>query len=93
VLTVEAGAYVGSWHSTLNVRVVCNREPLGAWAIETLAAEERTLAIPASAVAGKREVLLVFHLDNPASPADSGEFGLDQRLLGLGFHKLRISVG
>ena len=90
VLTVEAGAYVGSWHPTLNVRVVCNREPLGAWTIETLDPVERTLTIPAAALAGKREVLLVFHLDNPASPADSGEFGLDQRLLGLGFHKLRI---
>jgi Glycosyl transferase family 2 len=93
VLTVEAGAYVGSWHPTLNVRVVCNREPLGGWDIESPDPVERTLPIPASALAGKREILLVFHLDNPASPADSGEFGLDQRLLGLGFYKLRISAG
>ncbi len=92
LLAVEAEAYVRNWHPTLNVRVVCNREPLGGWAIETRDPEERTLPIPAYALAGKREILLAFHLDNPASPADSGEFGLDQRLLGLGLRRLRVSA-
>ena len=92
LLAVESVAYVRNWHPTLNVRVVCNREPLGGWSIETRDPEERTLPIPASALAGKREILLAFHLDNPASPADSGEFGLDQRLLGLGLHRLRVSA-
>jgi SAM-dependent methyltransferase len=92
VLAVESVAYVRSWHPTLNVRVVCNHEPLGCWVIETNAAVERTLPIPASALAGKRELRLTFHLDNPASPADSGEWGLDQRLLGLGLRKLRVSA-
>jgi len=91
-LAVESVAYVRSWHPTLNVRVICNREPLGYWSIESRDPEERTLPIPASALAGKREILLAFQLDNPASPADSGEFGLDQRLLGLGLHWLRISA-
>jgi len=93
LLAVESVAYVRSWHPTLNVRVVCNREPLGGWSIETSDMVERTLPVPASALAGKRELLVEFHMDNPASPADSGEFGLDQRLLGLGLRKLRISAG
>jgi len=92
VLAVEAEAYVRSGHPTLNVRVVCNREPLGYWSIETRDPVERTLPIPASALAGKREIRLAFYLENPASPADSGEFGLDQRLLGLGLHLMRISA-
>jgi len=92
LLEMEALGYVRDWHPTLHVRVVCNREPLGAWAIESSEAVTRTLRIPASAVAGKRELLLVFHLDNPASPADSGEFGLDQRLLGLGAQRLWLTV-
>jgi hypothetical protein len=77
VLWVETVAYVRDWHPRQEVRVVCNRV-------------EKTLPVPASAVAGKRELLLSFHLDNPATPADSGDFGLDQRLLGLGLRKLRI---
>ena len=91
LLDVESVAYVRDWHPVLNVRVMGNREPLGVWAIDDRDPVERTLPIPASALLGKRELLLVFHLENPASPADSGEFGLDQRLLGLGLYKLRIS--
>ena len=91
LLAMESGAYIAKGHRTLDVRVVCNREPLGGWCVETGDCVERTLPIPASAAARKRELLLEIHLDNPGSPADAGEFGLDQRLLGLGVHKLRIS--
>ena len=92
LLAVESAAYVRSGHPALNVRVMCNRELLGCWSIETGDRVERTLPIPAPILAGKRELWLVFQMDNPASPAEAGEFGLDQRLLGLGFHKLRISA-
>ena len=90
LLAVEAVAYVRTWHPMLKVRVVCNREPLGGWAIDSRDSVERILPIPATALAGRRELVLLFYLENPASPADSGEFGLDQRLLGLGLQKLRI---
>jgi hypothetical protein len=90
LLTVESVAYVRDWHPTLDVRVVCNRGTLGGWSIETREMVARSLSIPASAVAGKRELVLEFHLENPATPADSGDFGLDQRLLGLGLRMLRI---
>jgi hypothetical protein len=92
LLTVESVAYVRDWHPTLHVRVECNREALGGWSIETTEMLERTLPIPASAVAGKRELLIEFHLENPATPADSGDYGLDQRLLGLGLRQLRIGA-
>jgi len=92
LLALEAVAYVRAWHPTLHVRVECNRVALGGWVIETSDFVERTLPIPAAALAGKRELLLAFHVDNPASPADSGEFGLDQRLLGLGFRQMRIGT-
>jgi glycosyltransferase involved in cell wall biosynthesis len=92
VLAVEAVAYVRDWHPTLHVRVVCNREEVGGWSIESGEMRERTLPIPASALAGRRELLLFFQVDNPATPADSGDFGLDQRLLGLGLRKLRLSA-
>jgi len=91
-LAVEARAYLSSGQRLLNVRVVCNREPLGCWSIQTTDCLERTLPIPASLLAGRRELRLEFHVDHPGSPADSGEFGLDQRLLGLGLHKLVISA-
>jgi hypothetical protein len=71
--------------------VECNREMLGQWAIDTAPRAERSLLIPPSALVAKRELRLVFHVDNPACPADFGEFGLDHRLLGLGFHTLRIT--
>lgn len=90
LLMVEAAAYVRDWHPLLHVRVECNREPLGEWSIDTAICVERSLFIPPAALAGKRELGLVFHVDNPASPIDFGDFGLDQRLLGLGFHKLRV---
>ena len=90
VLEVESVAYVDDWHPVLTVRVMGNREPLGGWSIDSRDPVERSLTIPASALAGKRELLLAFQMDNPASPADSGEFGLDQRLLGLGLYRLRV---
>ena len=90
-LAVESVAYVPDWHPRLDVRVVLNGETLGCWSVETAAMTERTLPVPAALVAGRRELLLEFHFDNPASPADSGEIGLDQRLLGLGVRRLRIS--
>ena len=92
VLAVETAAYVRSGHPALNVRVMCNRELLGGWSIESGDCVERTLPVPAALLSGQRELWLEFQIDNPASPADSGEFGLDQRLLGLGFHRLRIGA-
>jgi Glycosyl transferase family 2 len=96
MLTVEAGAYVRSWHPTIHVRVLCNREPVGFWAIETNDPVKRTLTVPASALAGRRELRLEFQFENPGSPAeapvDAGESALDQRLLGLGFLTLRIDA-
>jgi glycosyltransferase involved in cell wall biosynthesis len=92
LLVMESIAYVRDWHPKLHVRVVCNREPLGGWVIEICEAVERTLPIPASVLAGKRELLVEFYVDNPGCPADFGESGLDLRLLGLGFHTLRIAA-
>jgi len=91
-LVVEAAAYVPGGHPALDVRVLCNRERLGGWSIASGECVERSLPVPAAVLAGRRELWLVFQLDNPASPAESGEFGLDQRLLGLGFHRLRIGA-
>jgi glycosyltransferase involved in cell wall biosynthesis len=90
LLVVEAGAYVRPEHPALHVRVSCNREALGAWAIETAAPVEHVMPIPASALEGRRELLLAFSIDNPAAPVEFGEFS-DQRLLGMGFRSLRIT--
>jgi len=90
LLAVESRAYVHDWHRVLQVQVECNCEPLGGWLIDTADCAPRSLPIPASALAGKRTLRLIFRMDNPASPADFGDFGLDQRLLGVGFQKLRV---
>jgi SAM-dependent methyltransferase len=90
LLAVESMAFVRDWHPLLHVRVECNREMVGEWAIDAGAFTRRTMTLPSSALAAKRELRLVFHVDNPASPGDFGEFGPDPRLLGLGFHVLRV---
>jgi Glycosyl transferase family 2/Methyltransferase domain len=91
LLTVEAGAFVRPEHPVLHVRVACNREPLGAWTIESADPVEHAMPIPASALEGRRELLLAFSIDNPAAPVEFDEFG-DQRLLGMGFRSLRITA-
>lgn len=91
LLAVEAGAYVRPGHPVLHVRVTCNREPLGAWAVDKAEPLEKTMPIPVSALEGQQELRLSFYVDNPAAPIEFGEFS-DQRLLGLGLRGLRITV-
>jgi hypothetical protein len=62
---------------------------VGEWPVEVAAATERCLMIPALVIARKPELILAFQFQDPASPAELGESD-DQRLLGLGFRKLRL---
>ena len=92
LLAVEAGAYVRPEHPVLHVRVMCHREPLGEWSIESAAPVERMLPIPAALLEGRRELPLAFCIDNPAAPSEFDDFS-DSRLLGLGFRALRVKAG
>jgi glycosyltransferase involved in cell wall biosynthesis/SAM-dependent methyltransferase len=89
LLSVESLAYVGVNHPTLQVRIFCGPDMVGEWPVEVAAATERCLRIPALVIARKPELILAFQFQNPASPAELGESD-DQRLLGLGFRKLRL---
>ncbi len=90
-LTVEAGAYISPRHPWLRVRVTVSGEAIGEWVIDTSEPVARTLPVPAAAIAGKSELLLSFHLENPVSPAECGESD-DQRMLGLGLRRLRVDA-
>lgn len=91
-LTVEADAYVSPLHPQFRVRVFCGNEWIGEWKIETGAIEQRTLTIPAKVLQQKTELILGFHIMDPASPYDCGQSEDDRRVLGLGFRRLRLDT-
>jgi SAM-dependent methyltransferase len=90
VLTVEARAYLNTTHRTFRVQIECEDERIGTWLVDTAPPVERTVTIPAMALKGKTCVRLVFRIEHPCSPAESGE-SADPRLLGLGVRRLRLS--
>jgi predicted RNA-binding protein YlxR (DUF448 family) len=87
--TLEANAYVTPDHPRLRVCVACGHSIAQEWLLETSASLPRTFTVPASVIGDGNELRLAFHVVNPASPLELGESD-DDRLLGMGFQRLRL---